>query len=240
MAQAGPRTQGEPAARRGGDLAARLASGVVMAAAALAVAWIGGTAFSLFWAGAAAIVLWEWVRLTRGARPAALWLAAGIVYAVATFAGPALLRADGEAGFPAIVFLFAVVWSTDVVSYITGRRVGGARLWPAVSPNKTWAGALGGIAGAVAAGFAVAEVAGLRHGPVIALAALLSVASQSGDLLESAIKRRFGVKDASHVIPGHGGVMDRLDGFIVAAALAAIIGVARGGLMRAGHGLLAW
>ena len=96
------------------------------------------------------------------------------------------------------------------------------------------------IAGAVIAGSAVVHFAGIPIGAVVLLAAVLSIASQGGDLFESAIKRRFGVKDASHIIPGHGGVMDRLDGFIVAALLAAAIGLWRGGLIQPGRGLLVW
>jgi phosphatidate cytidylyltransferase len=119
--------------------------------------------------------------------------------------------------------------------------IGGPKLLPRVSPKKTWSGAIGGLAGAVLAAVAVAGAAGLSGLFAIALvAAILSVAAQAGDLFESQLKRRFGVKDSGHLIPGHGGLMDRLDGFVVAAAVAALIGILRGGVEAPARGLLVW
>ena len=112
---------------------------------------------------------------------------------------------------------------------------------PAVSPNKTWSGALGGSAAAIVVGLIVAVAAGIGALGAIALLSLgLSIASQIGDLVESALKRRFGAKDAGHLIPGHGGLMDRLDGFLTAALAAALVGAARGGIDEAARGLLVW
>ena len=122
-----------------------------------------------------------------------------------------------------------------------GRAIGGPLLWPRVSPNKTWSGAIGGLLGGVAAGVAVAYASGIGKLAVAGVMALvLSVLAQAGDLFESAVKRRFGAKDASHLIPGHGGVMDRLDGFLVAAFAALLIGMLRQGLAAPGRGLLVW
>lgn len=222
------------------ELWKRVGSGVVMAVVALGSAWLGGLIFIVFWAGAALLILWEWVGLTSGSPQRALWIAAGVLYAAIAFAAPVLLRQDAQFGFMAIVLLFAVVWSTDILGYVVGRLVGGAKLWPAVSPKKTWSGAIGGTLGAVIAASTVAHLAAVPVWPVGVLAVVLSVAAQAGDLLESAIKRRFNAKDASHLIPGHGGVMDRLDGFIVAALVAALVGLARGGLLNPGRGVLAW
>jgi phosphatidate cytidylyltransferase len=154
---------------------------------------------------------------------------------------PIVLRADAEFGLLAIVMLFAVVWSTDILGYFAGRTFGGPKLAPSVSPKKTWSGAIGGTVGAVIATVAVAVYAQLPHVVVLGcLAVGLSAVSQAGDLLESAVKRRFDVKDASQIIPGHGGVMDRLDGFVTAAAVAALIGVLRGGAEAPARGLLVW
>jgi phosphatidate cytidylyltransferase len=140
-----------------------------------------------------------------------------------------------------MIFLFAVVWATDVAAYFAGRLIGGAKLCPAISPNKTWSGALAGVLAGTAAGVAVAVFGGIHPiAPIIIVSLLLSVAAQFGDLFESALKRRFGVKDASHAIPGHGGLMDRLDGFIAAALAAALIGLARGGIDGAAGGFLLW
>jgi phosphatidate cytidylyltransferase len=170
-----------------------------------------------------------------------LWAAAGVLYAATLAVSPVLLRNDAELGFIAIVFLFAIVWATDIVAYFVGRFVGGPKLWLRVSPKKTWSGAVGGAVGAVAAAVAVARYAHLANWVALGgLALVLSAVSQAGDLFESAFKRRFGVKDSSHVIPGHGGFMDRLDGFVAAVAVALMIGIARGGLGAPARGLLAW
>jgi phosphatidate cytidylyltransferase len=169
------------------------------------------------------------------------WCVGGVIYAGALLIAPVLLRRDPTHGFEALVFLFALVWLTDTVAYFCGRALGGPKLMPAVSPKKTWSGAIGGTLGGIAGGVAVAAYAGI--GNLIAvgmLALLLSIASQVGDLLESAIKRRFDTKDASNLIPGHGGVMDRVDGFVVAASIAAVIGIARGGVETPAQGLLVW
>ena len=151
-----------------------------------------------------------------------------------------LLRQDPEEGFVALMFVLLVVWATDIGGYFAGRSIGGPKLWPRVSPKKTWAGAVGSFVGSlvVAAGFAVFDLGAVA--PLLVLGALLSVVSQFGDLFESAVKRRFGVKDSSHLIPGHGGLMDRLDGFVAAVAVAAIFGFLRGGADGVGRGLMVW
>jgi phosphatidate cytidylyltransferase len=172
---------------------------------------------------------------------AAAWAAGGVVYAGAMLLGPALLRRDAEWGLTALLFLFATVWITDTFAFFCGRAIGGPLLWPSVSPRKTWSGALSGLVGGVAAGVAVAYASGVaKLGIVGVMALLLSVLAQAGDLFESAVKRRFGVKDASRLIPGHGGLMDRLDGFLVAAIAALLIGILRQGTGTPARGLLVW
>jgi phosphatidate cytidylyltransferase len=169
------------------------------------------------------------------------WAAAGVVYAGIALIAPLVLRRDSELGLLAMLFLFAVVWSTDILGYFVGRAIGGPRLAPRISPKKTWSGACSGAFGALAAGIAVVYVAGdTALLPAACVAFVLSIASQAGDLFESAVKRRFGVKDASHLIPGHGGLMDRLDGFITASGVAALVGIMRGGLDASARGLLSW
>jgi len=170
-----------------------------------------------------------------------IWVAAGIPYAGALGVAPIVLRSDGENGFLAIMFLFAIVWATDILAYFVGRALGGPKLMPRISPKKTWSGAFAGGVAAILAGVAIAKSAGLAGlGPVAIIAVLLSVVAQAGDLFESALKRRFGAKDSSHLIPGHGWLMDRLDGFVTAALLAALIGLVRGGFEAPGRGLLLW
>jgi phosphatidate cytidylyltransferase len=170
-----------------------------------------------------------------------LWVAASIPYAGAIGLAPLLLRSDNWEGFVATLFVFAVVWSTDIAAFFVGRAIGGPKLMPRVSPKKTWSGAIGGMLAAVVVALALAKTTMVTTVFAIALLAVsLSAAAQAGDLFESFVKRRFGTKDASRLIPGHGGVMDRLDGFVSACALAALVGVARGGLEAPGRGLLVW
>ncbi|HVX77328.1 MAG TPA: phosphatidate cytidylyltransferase [Bradyrhizobium sp.] len=169
-----------------------------------------------------------------------IWSAAGFLYAATAQIAAILMRMDPGHGLSALIVILFVVWATDIGGYIAGRSIGGPKLWPRVSPNKTWAGAIGGFAASlvVAAGFASLKFAGT--GPLLTLGAVLSIAAQFGDLFESAVKRRFGVKDSGRIIPGHGGLWDRLDGFVAAIILAAIFGLLRGGVDGVGHGLMVW
>jgi phosphatidate cytidylyltransferase len=168
------------------------------------------------------------------------WAAAGFFYAGAAQVASVLVRLDSAKGFLALMFVLLIVWVTDIGGYFAGRGIGGPKLWPRVSPKKTWAGAIGGFVAslAVACGFAAFDLG--KAGPLLLLGAVLSVVSQCGDLFESAVKRRFGVKDSSHIIPGHGGLMDRLDGFVGAVVVAAIFGLLRGGADGVGRGLMVW
>ena len=169
------------------------------------------------------------------------WVAGALPYAGALAMGPIILRSDGEQGFLAVLFLFAIVWTTDIGAYFAGRALGGPKLVPGVSPNKTWAGAIGGLLASVLAALVVAKMAALTSLFALAmLAVVLSVSAQAGDLFESFLKRRFNAKDSSHLIPGHGGLMDRLDGFVTASVAAVMIGLARGGFEAPGRGLLVW
>jgi phosphatidate cytidylyltransferase len=169
-----------------------------------------------------------------------LWNAAGFAYAAAAEVASVLVRIDRADGFVALMLVLLVVWVTDIGGYVAGRGIGGPKLWPKVSPGKTWAGAIGGFVASlmVAAGFVAFGLG--KTAPVLVLGAVLSIASQLGDLFESAVKRRFGVKDSSHIIPGHGGLLDRLDGFIAAIVMAAILGFLRGGADGVGRGLMVW
>jgi phosphatidate cytidylyltransferase len=152
------------------------------------------------------------------------WLPAGVVYAGLSGISLAAIRGDNQAGFVATLFIFAVVWGTDILAYFVGRAIGGPKLAPRISPGKTWSGAIGGaVAGVVASSILTLGVFSRLSLWTMALAFLLSVASQIGDLFESFIKRRFAVKDSSHLIPGHGGVMDRVDGLVFACFLAFLL-----------------
>ena len=154
---------------------------------------------------------------------------------------PILLRSDSEYGLLAMMFLFAVVWATDIVAYFVGRAVGGPKLVPRVSPKKTWSGAIGGTVAAVIWRSPSPRRRRFRNCLQSQCSrSFCRLSAQAGDLFESFVKRRFGAKDSGHLIPGHGGLMDRLDGFIAASVLAALIGLARGGIDAPGRGLLVW
>lgn len=177
--------------------------------------------------------------VTSGKRAPAV--AGGLVYASALLMAAIILRSDPSYGFAAIALLYAVVWGTDIGGFFAGRAFGGPKLAPAISPKKTWSGAVGGTVVGIAAAMGTASMFSIPNPVMIGIVALiLSIASQCGDLFESWIKRHFDVKDSSGLIPGHGGAMDRLDGFIFAGAAAALIGVARGGFETPAAGLLVW
>ncbi|HEY6754412.1 MAG TPA: CDP-archaeol synthase [Pseudolabrys sp.] len=239
---------------------------VFWGAAALAVLWewialVAGSAYRLMFsccAGAIAVAgFFAWLgrpivallMLGLGALAAAifapsdrrLWVTLGIGYAGAMLLAPVFLRGDRVYGFEVIVLLFAVVWTTDVFGYFAGRAFGGPKLLPAVSPKKTWSGAIAGAGGAMIAALFVASLLGsVNVLAILIVAFVLSVLAQFGDLLESWVKRQFGAKDSSQLIPGHGGVMDRLDGFWVAAVAGCLIGILRGGFDGPARGLLVW
>jgi phosphatidate cytidylyltransferase len=226
------------APRKTSELKARIFSGLVLAAAALISAWLGDIWLGLFWLAAAAAIFFEWWKLTGKSMA---WKFPGFVYAATALAAPVILRMDDEMGFAALLWLFAIVWVSDVMAYVCGRLIGGPKLWPAVSPKKTWAGFIGGTAFSVAAATGVAAAFGAPSLIPVAIVGLITaIISQGGDLFESSLKRRFGVKDSGNLIPGHGGVMDRLDGFVLAGGFALILGLSRGGFEAAGRGVLMW
>ncbi|THV14366.1 phosphatidate cytidylyltransferase [Rhizobium rhizophilum] len=155
------------------------------------------------------------------------WQAGGLFYAGLSAISLSAIRGEDSLGFIAMLFVFVVVWATDILAYFVGRAVGGPKLAPRISPGKTWSGAIGGTVAGVAGGLLVAMTHFQDIGLWVGLVALaLSVASQIGDLFESFIKRRFGVKDSSKLIPGHGGVMDRVDGLVFACFAAFFLAIA--------------
>ena len=279
---------GALASRTGGfkDLGPRVASAVVLVAAACVTLYLGGDVFALFWLLAAFAVNWEWQGLIGGERRLArvvvggaavaagaafarydmvdiaslelallaalaavlagpgrrLWAGGGVLYAGALAVSVCLLRESFDFGLIAIAWLFAVVWGTDIFAYFGGRLIGGPKLWPRVSAGKTWSGTIAGVVSGALLGLATVYFgagASVPNGKTFLLGLVAAAVSQAGDLFESSVKRRFGVKDSSQLIPGHGGVMDRLDGFIAASAFAALVGVLRGAPSVA-DGLFFW
>ncbi|QRM55540.1 phosphatidate cytidylyltransferase [Sinorhizobium sp. BG8] len=156
------------------------------------------------------------------------WLPGGVAYAGLTALSLAEIRGNDMTGLIAMLFVFAVVWGTDILAYFVGRAVGGPKLAPRISPGKTWSGAIGGLVSAVIAGTALYSVFFPLTGLWVPfMAVVLSAFSQIGDLFESFVKRRCGVKDSGRLIPGHGGVMDRVDGLVFACFAAFMLGLAQ-------------
>jgi len=169
------------------------------------------------------------------------WRYFGVVYVSVPPIALVLLREDPVHGIAAIVLVMLMVWAADTLAYFAGRIIGGPKLAPAISPKKTWAGLIGAMAGSALAALAVVKALGLPSPFILVLiAALLAIVEQAGDLFKSAMKRQYGVKDSGSLIPGHGGVIDRVDGLVAVATAAAIIGAFRAGVENAGAGLLVW
>lgn len=150
------------------------------------------------------------------------WLAAGVIYIGVPSIALIWLRDSTDDGRYLLIWLLAAVWATDIGAYAAGRMIGGPKLAPRVSPNKTWAGLVGGVVCAAAVGAGMSQAIDVSNPTVfVIISGFIAVAAQGGDLLESSLKRHFGVKDVSQIIPGHGGVMDRVDGLVVAAPIVA-------------------
>jgi phosphatidate cytidylyltransferase len=240
---------------RWGDLGTRVLSALVLTPIALACVWLGGIAYTLCIAVIALGLVLEWLTLFRrlhsgrqtgspsqeggaalGHDIGVAWFSAGLLYVA--LAGGALLwlRADPVSGRADVLFLLLVVWAGDIGAYMVGRWWGGPRLAPSISPGKTWSGAIGGLLAAVAVGLLAAHFLAqpVTVWWVAAIAVVLSVVAQGGDLLESFVKRRLAVKDSGNLIPGHGGLFDRLDGILAAAPVAALLA------LILGRGVVLW
>ncbi|MSO92149.1 MAG: phosphatidate cytidylyltransferase [Rhodospirillales bacterium] len=224
---------------RPGGLSQRLVSAIVLIPPVLAAVYFGSPYFELMVLAGAAVLAWEWRRLCS-VKPdnRAIWRLAGALAIVLPCLALLWLR-QGPGGREAILWLFLVVWAADTGAYATGRALGGPKLAPSISPAKTWAGLLGAIVAAGLAGVAAAMLlSGGSANRAFALGAVLGAVSQMGDLAESWAKRKFGVKDASRLIPGHGGLMDRIDGLFAAALAVAVVEIAAGWTGR--ERVLAW
>lgn len=165
-------------------------------------------------------VLYLLSRREQDRRPG--FIAFGLCYIALPAVSLSWLRAAPENGLLNLVWVLGVVWATDTAAYLTGRTIGGPKLAPAISPGKTWSGAIGGVIGAAIVGAGMASAVGSEPWLAVLASLPLSVVAQAGDLAESAVKRRFGVKDSGSIIPGHGGVFDRADALLAAAPAAAL------------------
>lgn len=210
----------------GGKLRTRVLSALVLAPLVLGLTYWGGIAFNLMMGIAFILMVYEFSRMVN-MQP--LWLVLGVIYIAVPCIAVIWLRADPETGLATVLWLLAVIWGTDTGAYFAGRGIGGPKLAPRISPKKTWAGLGGGMIAAGAVGGATAAILGLSNASaLVAFSILLAVIAQGGDLLESAVKRHFKVKDSGNIIPGHGGLLDRLDGLMTAAPAVAAVALISG------------
>jgi phosphatidate cytidylyltransferase len=216
---------GRPGRFRG--LLLRVVSAAILGPLVLAAIWFGFPWIDLVAAIAAPVMTWEWVRLTRG-RP--LSRIAAVLYGLAAVLALLWLRHQPNGGRETILWIVACVWATDIGAYFVGRTAGGSKLAPRISPGKTWSGLVGGMAWAAVASAAAGWAFGLGDTVSLALiGAVLAVVAQIGDLVESAAKRAAGVKDSGTLIPGHGGLLDRVDGLIAVLVVVAVARLLAGG-----------
>ncbi len=205
------------------ELGLRILSAIVLIALVLPAVWYGGWAMGAVAGALSALVFYEWLLITGRFDPARptpgiQWLIGGLAYAAIPVATLPFIRGATEpSGWMLLMLLFIVVWATDVAAYFVGRRFGGPKLAPAISPNKTWSGAIGGALAAMLVGLVFSLLYPYPMSWFILASFAMSVFSQVGDLFESWIKRVFDVKDSSRLIPGHGGFLDRVDGLLGAA-----------------------
>ena len=205
------------------ELLIRTVTGIVLIVAALAAVTLGGPAFAIFVAAIAAAIFYEWIRIVRGW--GIKWKLGGALYAFVPAIALLWLRergANGQDGIALVMWTFIITWATDIGAYFAGRRFGRVKLAPTISPNKTVAGLYGGVAAATLLGGLWVVGIGLEQKILLALAPMFAVLAQAGDLFESWMKRKAGVKDSGTWLPGHGGLLDRLDGLIPVAVLTAL------------------
>lgn len=205
----------------------RAISAAILGPVLLAAVWFGFPWIDLVAAVAAPMMIFEWTRLTRG-RPFTRLLA--YCYSLGAVVALLWLRHQPEAGRETIIWLLVCVWATDIGAYFVGRAAGGAKLAPRISPGKTWSGLIGGMASAAVLSAATGSLFGMGEALSLAvIAAALAIVAQAGDLIESAAKRSAGVKDSGRLIPGHGGLLDRVDGLIAVLVAVGLVRLAVGG-----------
>ena len=200
------------------ELLVRTLTGAIMIVAALLAAYVGGTVFAVGVAAVATLMFYEWTRLVKGWGP--IWYMSGFFYALLPALALLWVRERDAHGLSLLIWTFIVTCSTDIGAYFAGRTFGKHKLAPSISPNKTVEGLWGGVAAATLFGAAWVLFTGMGIA-LLALAPVLALAAQAGDLFESGMKRRAGVKDSGAWLPGHGGALDRLDGLVPVAVLTA-------------------
>lgn len=211
------------------NLSQRLISAAILIPLVMGIIYFGGMPYKLFIVVVALLMMREWIQIIQGASSDKLgclgkfgWNSIGLLYALTPCFCLFVLR-DLSDGKELIFWIFFIVWATDTGAYFAGTKIGGPKLSPKISPKKTWSGLIGGIVSAVLVGQALAMLNFTVHGGTPMNCAIVAVISQMGDLLESKFKRHFGVKDSGNLIPGHGGILDRLDSIVTVSIYMTIL-----------------
>jgi len=209
------------------ELQRRLLSALFLIPPVMAAIYFGSPYFDILMAVGAVFLAVEWVKLCQYKK---LWMGVGLFYITLPILSLVYIRLEDSAGFMAVAWLFVLVWSADSGAYFFGRLIGGPKFAPRISPKKTWAGFFGGVMMAALIGWIVGyylDNNAVLNIQLITVSAVVGAISQFGDLLESAIKRHFNVKDSGTLIPGHGGLLDRVDGLLAAALCVGLINLYR-------------
>lgn len=217
------------------ELQKRIISAGILAPVIISIVWMGGGWFSTLVTFGALIMMLEWHGIINSGKKEMdeklhkKWLHGGIAY-VGLFASSLIYLRNLEDGRGVVMLILLIVWATDIAAYFTGRMVKGPKICPKISPSKTWSGLAGGmVAAAFVGAFASVFTHSLGMFFMIILCAFLAVVSQAGDFFESWVKRQFDVKDSGNIIPGHGGLMDRVDGLTTVVPIFAVISFLNGG-----------
>lgn len=219
------------------NLQQRIISSVILAPIVLSIIWAGGAVYSTLIVLMAVIMSFEWKGIVDNvvegkealsSKQQQRWSLIGVLY-VGVFASSLLLLRNIEGGFDLVLFMLLLVWATDIFAYFSGKLIGGPKIYTKISPNKTWAGLGGGMLAAGVVGIVTSFF--VSHSAVLMFfgCAFVAILAQVGDFFESWVKRKFGVKDSGNIIPGHGGLMDRMDGFVTVAPIFAFIVIINGG-----------
>ena len=216
------------------ELKKRLVSAGILAPLVLIIIYMGGTAYNTMIVAVAVIMSFEWQGIINSGnreltpQEKKKWEACGVAY-VTIFASSLIYLRGIEGGFGVVLLMLLFVWATDIAAFFTGKIVGGQKIYTKISPNKTWSGLLGGMLAAGFVGAVASFFVPLGFVNMIFMGMSLAIISQAGDFFESWVKRQFGVKDSGSIIPGHGGLMDRLDGFTTVAPVFVLFMLLHGG-----------
>lgn len=209
------------------NLRKRVLSAAALVPVIVMMIWVGGALFDALLVAASVIMAFEWCHIISkntalDEKKTRYWMLGGVAYVTISIVSLMYLR-QLEDGFMAVLGLFIMIWVVDISAFISGKIIGGPKIWPQISPNKTWAGLVGAMLGAAMVNIVIGLFFSSSVIPLFIMGAIIAVIAQTGDFFESWVKRQFQVKDSGALIPGHGGLLDRVDGLTTAAPVLALM-----------------